>query len=68
MLQTPLFLVDLLALPADITLNTFIREHAQLTATKFMCLEGGCGACVVAVKGKHPVTGKLKTWAANSVS
>ena len=32
-----------------------------------MCLEGGCGTCVVALKGKHPLTGELKTWAANSV-
>lgn len=60
------YTVNLSTLPVDITLNTFIREHAQLTATKFMCLEGGCGACVVAVKGKHPGTGELKTWAANS--
>ncbi|XP_075150301.1 uncharacterized protein LOC142224413 [Haematobia irritans] len=50
----------------DITLNTFIRDHAQLTATKYMCLEGGCGACVVSIKGKHPATGDIKTWSANS--
>uniref|UniRef100_A0A1B0GDN7 FAD-binding PCMH-type domain-containing protein n=1 Tax=Glossina morsitans morsitans TaxID=37546 RepID=A0A1B0GDN7_GLOMM len=60
------YTVDLKSLPADVTLNTFIREHAQLTATKFMCLEGGCGVCVVTIKGKHPVTGELRTWAANS--
>lgn len=62
-----MLLVNLSTLPVDITLNTFIREHAQLTATKNMCLEGGCGVCVVTIKGKHPVTGELKTWAANSV-
>ncbi|KAH8338948.1 hypothetical protein KR074_005906, partial [Drosophila pseudoananassae] len=52
--------VNLTALPADITLNTFIREHAQLTATKFMCQEGGCGACVCVVRD-----GK-RSWAVNS--
>ncbi|XP_017462857.1 PREDICTED: probable aldehyde oxidase 4, partial [Rhagoletis zephyria] len=58
--------VDLASLPADITLNTFIREHAQLTATKYMCLEGGCGVCVCVVRGKHPATGETRTWAVNS--
>ncbi|CAD6991713.1 unnamed protein product [Ceratitis capitata] len=58
--------VDLTAFPADITLNTFIREHAQLTATKFMCLEGGCGVCICVVRGKHPATGETRTWAVNS--
>ncbi|EDW97428.1 xanthine dehydrogenase [Drosophila yakuba] len=54
------YTVNLTDLPPDITLNTFIREHAQLTATKFMCLEGGCGACVCAVSdGKS-------TWTVNS--
>uniref|UniRef100_T1PJV0 Molybdopterin-binding domain of aldehyde dehydrogenase n=1 Tax=Musca domestica TaxID=7370 RepID=T1PJV0_MUSDO len=60
------YTVNLSTLAPDITLNTFIRDHAQLTATKFMCLEGGCGACVVSVSGKHPVTGDMKTWAVNS--
>ncbi|XP_052836340.1 uncharacterized protein LOC128252583 isoform X1 [Drosophila gunungcola] len=57
------YTVNLSDLPADITLNTFIREHAQLTATKFMCLEGGCGACVCAVsdgKGTRTVNSCLK--------
>ncbi|XP_053958030.1 uncharacterized protein LOC128863105 [Anastrepha ludens] len=58
--------VDLSDLPADITLNTFIREHAQLTATKFMCLEGGCGACICVARGKHPTSGETRTWALNS--
>ncbi|XP_017465818.1 PREDICTED: indole-3-acetaldehyde oxidase-like [Rhagoletis zephyria] len=60
------YTVNLTNFPPDITLNTYIREHAQLTATKFMCLEGGCGACVCAVKGKHPVSGETRTWSVNS--
>ncbi|TDG48782.1 hypothetical protein AWZ03_004685 [Drosophila navojoa] len=54
------YTVNLSSLPADITLNTFIREHAQLTATKFMCLEGGCGVCVCVLRD-----GK-RSWAVNS--
>ncbi|XP_030374469.1 indole-3-acetaldehyde oxidase-like [Scaptodrosophila lebanonensis] len=58
--------VNFTTLPADITLNTFIREHAGLTGTKFMCQEGGCGVCVCAVTGRHPATGEQRTWAVNS--
>ncbi|XP_039947447.1 xanthine dehydrogenase-like [Bactrocera tryoni] len=58
--------VDLSSLPVDITLNTFLREHAQLTGTKFMCLEGGCGVCICVVRGKHPASGETRTWAVNS--
>ncbi|XP_055857003.1 uncharacterized protein LOC129919921 [Episyrphus balteatus] len=60
------FTVNLTTLPVDISLNTFIREHAGLSGTKFMCLEGGCGACVCVVKGAHPVSGEERTWAVNS--
>ncbi|KAH8311383.1 hypothetical protein KR044_005999, partial [Drosophila immigrans] len=55
-----LLAVSLRSLPPEITLNTFIREHAQLKATKFMCLEGGCGVCVCVLRA-----GK-RTWAVNS--
>ncbi|XP_043071080.1 indole-3-acetaldehyde oxidase [Drosophila grimshawi] len=58
--------MNLATLPADISLNTFIREHAGLTGTKFMCQEGGCGVCVCALSGINPETGELCTWAVNS--
>lgn len=54
-------------IPLDTTLNSFIRNNAKLTGTKFMCLEGGCGACVVALQGPHPVSKNVQTWAVNSV-
>ncbi|XP_075153164.1 uncharacterized protein LOC142226822 [Haematobia irritans] len=60
------YTVNPTSLSPDITLNTFIRDHAQLTGTKYMCLEGGCGACVVSIRGRHPVTGDMRTWSANS--
>lgn len=55
-------------MPIDTSLLVFIRSHARLTGTKFMCLEGGCGACVVNVSGIKTPAGDQRTIAVNSVS
>ncbi|XP_070499176.1 xanthine dehydrogenase-like [Chironomus tepperi] len=61
-----LFSANSTFVPIDTTLNSFIRNHAKLTGTKFMCLEGGCGACIVTLCGIHPVTKEKHSWAVNS--
>ncbi|XP_067011294.2 xanthine dehydrogenase/oxidase [Anabrus simplex] len=53
-------------IPPDTSLNTYIRNYANLRGTKFMCQEGGCGACVVAVTFNHPASKELQTMAVNS--
>ncbi|XP_053676315.1 uncharacterized protein LOC128726526 [Anopheles nili] len=60
------YTVDARTTPIDTSLNSFIRNNAHLTGTKFMCLEGGCGVCIVNVNGVHPVTKESKSWAVNS--
>ncbi|XP_018569700.1 probable aldehyde oxidase gad-3 [Anoplophora glabripennis] len=48
----------------ETTLNTYLRQKAHLTGTKRMCLEGGCGTCVVAVE--ETVKNKRIIFAVNS--
>ncbi|XP_045484577.1 xanthine dehydrogenase-like [Pieris rapae] len=40
-------------LSADVTLLEYLRRWLELRGTKYMCLEAGCGACIVSVV-KHP--------------
>ena len=41
--------------PADTPLLWVIREHLQLTGTKFGCGLAQCGACTVHLDGTHAV-------------
>lgn len=67
-LKSPLELVPENEFQVTTSMLTFIRNHARLPGTKFSCLEGGCGACMVNVKAIHPVTNELETYAVNSVN
>ncbi|CAG7832627.1 unnamed protein product, partial [Allacma fusca] len=51
---------------AETALVDYIRDHAFLKGTKFMCREGGCGACVVMSKTKNLHTGKETIRSVNS--
>lgn len=63
-----LFSVNTENLTSEMSLATFIRDKSELTGTKLMCREGGCGACIVMLKGKHVVSKMDDIRAVNSVS
>ncbi|XP_075976749.1 xanthine dehydrogenase-like [Anticarsia gemmatalis] len=50
----------------DVSLNEYIRNVAELRGTKAMCHEGGCGACIVAVRAALPPTNEVKLFSVNS--
>ncbi|KAJ3639854.1 hypothetical protein Zmor_003189 [Zophobas morio] len=48
------------------SLNFYLRNILKMTGTKAMCLEGGCGACLVVLQNKDPITQKDVFLAVNS--
>lgn len=52
----------------DVSLNEYIRTVADLKGTKAMCHEGGCGACIVAVRAPKPPSNEIQLFSVNSVS
>ncbi|KAG7302423.1 hypothetical protein JYU34_013956 [Plutella xylostella] len=53
---------------SDVHLVDYLRQHLGLSGTKYMCREGGCGACVVAVAARDPADLTHRTFSVNSVS
>ncbi|CAG9135468.1 unnamed protein product [Plutella xylostella] len=51
---------------SDVYLVDYLRQHLGLSGTKYMCREGGCGACVVAVSARDPADMQRKTFSVNS--
>ena len=51
-----------------VTLSDWLKEQAGLKGTKYMCQEGGCGACVVTLTRNDVRLQRQVTMAVNSVS
>ncbi|KAK5639262.1 hypothetical protein RI129_011754 [Pyrocoelia pectoralis] len=60
------FIVKTEDLPPETSLNYYLRQKLHLTGAKYMCNEGGCGACIVAVTVTDPVTSRNAILAVNS--
>lgn len=50
----------------EVTLNSYVRDYTHAKGTKYMCQEGGCGACIVVIKRINYVTKKEEILAVNS--
>ncbi|CAH0400156.1 unnamed protein product [Chilo suppressalis] len=48
-----------------VSLNDYVRDYLNLPGTKYMCKEGGCGACIVAVTASDH-DGHKRTFSVNS--
>lgn len=53
---------------SDVSLNDYLREFLNLRGTKYMCKEGGCGACIVSVTLPDVHNDHRKVFSVNSVS
>lgn len=51
----------------ETTLNQYLRNYEYLRGTKYMCREGGCGVCIVAVSTMDPLTKRRTLFSVNSV-
>ncbi|XP_067656035.1 uncharacterized protein [Haliotis asinina] len=51
---------------AALSLNEFMRSQGVSYGTKAMCLEGGCGVCLVTTTLYDPITKAVQTYTVNS--
>ncbi|XP_063618136.1 xanthine dehydrogenase/oxidase-like [Cydia splendana] len=51
---------------SDTSVLDYVRDTLNFHGTKFMCKEGGCGACIVNATVPDPYTGGRRTMAINS--
>lgn len=52
--------------PTQLLTNYLRSEDVNMKGTKYVCGEGGCGACTVVISQNDPITGKVKQKAINS--
>ncbi|XP_071116536.1 uncharacterized protein [Haliotis cracherodii] len=51
---------------AALSLNEFMRSQGVSYGTKVMCMEGGCGVCLVSTTLYDPITKAVQTYTVNS--